>query len=109
MENKTYRILTIVTVIVLAAGTIFYHIVERWKWLDAFYFSVVTLATVGYGDFVPKTNAGKLFTIFYILIGVGIIATFIHERMGRVAKRIRKKKSKQLLFGNSFSIFCFHA
>lgn len=38
---------------------------------------VVTLATVGYGDFTPKTDAGKLFTVLYVLIGVGILLSFV--------------------------------
>lgn len=63
--------------IVIAVGTAFYHAVEGWMWVDSFYFSVITLATVGYGDFTPKTTAGKLFTVVYILIGLGIIASFI--------------------------------
>ncbi len=65
----------IATVIaVLSIGTIFYHYVENLKWLDSAYFSVITLTTVGYGDITPKTDLGKVFTIFYVLLGVGIIA-----------------------------------
>jgi hypothetical protein len=37
--------------------------------LDSLYFSVITLATVAYGDFSPYTMAGKIFTVFYIFIG----------------------------------------
>lgn len=48
-----------------------YAVVEDWSILDPVYFSVVT-ATIGYGDFVPKTAAGKLFTIVYIISGIGL-------------------------------------
>lgn len=58
----------------LGTGTVFYHHVEQLKWLDSVYFSVITLTTVGYGDITPKTDAGKIFTIFYVLIGIGVIA-----------------------------------
>jgi voltage-gated potassium channel Kch len=51
---------------------------EGWSYVDSLYFSVVTLTTVGYGDFSPQTNAGKLFTVLYIIIGVGIILAFIN-------------------------------
>jgi len=40
--------------------------------LDALYFSAYTMTTVGYGDIVPKTDIGKIFTIFYVFAGVGI-------------------------------------
>src|SRR3989344_693926 len=52
-------------------GTIFYQIVERWNWLDSLYFSVITLATVGYGDLHPTQDISKVFTMIYVLVGVG--------------------------------------
>ncbi len=61
----------------IAFGTIFYTLVEGWQPLDAAYFCVVTLATIGYGDFAPETGLGKLFTIFYIVAGLGVISAFI--------------------------------
>ena len=60
----------------LATGTVFYILVEHWTLLDALYFCVVTLATVGYGDLYPTTDLGKAFTIVYILTGVGILVAF---------------------------------
>ena len=53
-------------------ASIFYHFVEGWSWLDSIYFSVVSISTVGFGDFSPETVAGKIFTMFYILIGLGV-------------------------------------
>ena len=51
---------------ILGLGTWFYARVEGWGVLDSLYFSVITLTTVGYGDFSPQTPAGKIFTILYI-------------------------------------------
>nr|WP_286193752.1 potassium channel family protein [Tropicibacter sp. R16_0] len=53
-------------------ASVFYRLVEGWSWLDSIYFSVVTISTVGFGDFSPETAAGKIFTMFYILVGLGI-------------------------------------
>lgn len=58
--------------LILLSGTIFYRNVEGWSWIDALYFSVTTISTVGFGDLSPQTPLGKLFTVFYIFIGVGV-------------------------------------
>lgn len=78
LRDKAYRDLLLTTVVILGIGTIVYHYVEGWKWLDSLYFSAITLTTIGYGDFSPQTDLGKIFTLFYILIGLGIILTFIN-------------------------------
>ena len=62
----------IVILIVLFGGATIYHYVEKWRFLDALYFSAATMTTVGYGDLAPKTDAGKIFTIGYVFFGVGI-------------------------------------
>lgn len=50
--------------IVLLFGTIFHHFSEGFRWIDALYFSVITLTTVGFGDFTPSTDLGKVFLFF---------------------------------------------
>jgi voltage-gated potassium channel Kch len=64
-------------VIAIVSGTGFYSTVEGLRVVDALYFSVITLTTVGYGDFAPKTDAGKLFTAAYVLVGIGILLAFV--------------------------------
>lgn len=58
-------------------GTVFYMIVEDWDAIEAFYFCVATLTTVGYGDLHPTNDLSRLFTAFYALFGVGFILTFL--------------------------------
>jgi voltage-gated potassium channel len=77
LRDPDFRSLFALALVTLAGGTIFYRVVEGWSLLDCFYFSSMTLATVGYGDLVPTTPAGKLFTVFYVFAGVGIILAFV--------------------------------
>lgn len=78
INNSHILNLTITSIFTLLIGTVFYHYVEGFDWIDAFYFSAITLTTVGYGDLAPETTIGKIFTIFYIIIGIGIIFGFIN-------------------------------
>lgn len=78
LKDEEYRDLMFTTFIILGIGTVVYHYLEGWEWIDAFYFSVITLTTIGYGDFSPQTVEGKLFTVFYILVGIGMILAFIN-------------------------------
>ncbi|TAE56337.1 MAG: potassium channel protein [Nostocales cyanobacterium] len=57
-------------VVVLLIGTLWYKLVEGWSWEDAAYMTVITLATVGYGETNPLQSRGRLFTIALILMGV---------------------------------------
>lgn len=77
LKDAGFRNLLIFVLIILLIGTSFYHYIEGWRWIDSFYFSSVSLTTVGYGDLAPKTDIGKLFTVFYIFSGVGVILGFI--------------------------------
>ena len=71
-RNPEFRALLMLYAILLAIGTTFYARVEGWRVLDAMYFCVVTLATVGFGDLAPRTPLGKIFTMVYVLIGTGV-------------------------------------
>ena len=73
------RVLVAAAVITIVVGSAGYMLLEHWSPVEAVYFCVVTLATVGYGDLHPTTEVGRLFTIGYIIVGVGIIAGFITE------------------------------
>lgn len=78
LKDSSYRNLLTTSIIVLAIGTLSYSYLEGWTFIDSLYFSVITLTTIGYGDLYPQTVEGKLFTIFYIFIGIGIILSFIN-------------------------------
>jgi voltage-gated potassium channel len=71
------KALPVVVGVLLLSGTIFYWSVEDWTIIQALYFSVVTLATVGYGDLTPTTDFSRIFTIIYIFIGLGVLVLFL--------------------------------
>lgn len=62
----------------LLIGTIFYRNIEGWSWLDSFYFCVITLSTVGFGDLSPTLPESKVFTIVYILLGLSIFVSLVN-------------------------------
>ncbi len=78
-HKEEIRGLIIITISTIFFGAWFYHAFEPTiiTWTDAFYFTVMTLTTVGYGDLSPTTMLTKWFTIFYVFIGLGIIGGFI--------------------------------
>ncbi|MFB2839065.1 potassium channel family protein [Floridanema evergladense] len=62
---------TIAIIAIFLLGTLWYKFIEGWDWLDSIYMTVITLATVGYGETRPLGSRGRIFTI--VLIGLGII------------------------------------
>ena len=69
-NNEWLRTHGIILVTYYAVGGIAYDELEGWPLLDATYFLTVTITTVGYGDLCPETSPGKLFTVFYAIIGI---------------------------------------
>lgn len=61
-------------VLTLLFGSLIMSEVEEWRLLDAFYWAIVTITTVGYGDITPSSIGGKIFCIIYILVGSLIVA-----------------------------------
>lgn len=93
-KDKEYRDLLLTVLAILIVGTVVYHHLEGWSYIDAFYFSFITLTTIGYGDYAPQTDGGKIFTVIYIILGVGIILSFINTlylHYSGIVKNRRKK------------------
>ena len=75
LTDKSVQAVLAITVAIVSWASVFYHFAEGWSWLDSIYFSVVTISTVGFGDFSPETAPGKIFTMFYIITGFGVFVT----------------------------------
>jgi hypothetical protein len=83
-NNVQYERVAVAAVAFITLGATFYHVVEKLTWLDSVYFTIMTIATVGYGDIAPKTAAGKVFTMFYVLIGITIFVVLARIVIGRL-------------------------
>ena len=101
LKDPEFQALFFLVLVTLVSGAVFYRQVEGWSLLDSLYFSVATLTTVGYGDLSPSTAAGKIFTIFYIFIGLGIILGFVNavaersiQQRGGI-RRLLKRRAKE--------------
>jgi voltage-gated potassium channel len=75
-QDARYRSVLLWMGILLAVGVSFYRVVEGWSFVDALYFCVIALATVGFGDLTPTTPASKLFTVAYVIMGLSLFIGF---------------------------------
>ncbi|WP_010134847.1 potassium channel family protein [Ochrovirga pacifica] len=83
--------------IVLIIGTIGFTIAFNYTVLDAFFMTIITVTTVGFGEVQPLDESGKLFTIFLLLISIvayGYLVTTISEFFSNeiLAQAYRAKK-----------------
>lgn len=91
----------VVPVLLLIAGTIGYHLLEGWPVFDAFYMTVITLTTVGYGETHPLSNNGRAFTTILLLGGVftlfyaatEVVRSIITGELADLLGRQRKQRS----------------
>lgn len=93
--KAVYSILCIMSMLLL--GAVVMTSIEKWSFVDALYWAIVTSTTVGYGDKTPTSVGGRAFCIVYILVGTFIIAqamaVFIHYPLLR---RQRKQEFEVL-------------
>ncbi len=91
----------------LTAGTIFFHTMENWSYVDSFYFSGITLTTVGYGDLTPTHDFTKIATVFFAFSGISIVFYSVsviarkyfereEERMLKIWESAKETKTKAI-------------
>jgi voltage-gated potassium channel len=112
-QSRNIIISAIIGVILLLVGTAGYTIIEGWSPLESLYMTVITLATIGYGEIKPLSPGGRIFTIFIIVFGVGNVAYLVGQLsktmvegslqriMGRrkLEQQIKKIKAHYVLCG----------
>ena len=85
-------------VIVIAIGATGFRYFDQINWLDAIYVSIATITTVGYGDIVPVTPAAKMFTIGFMLIGVGVAFYLLTNIGSYVLERREESFSERIVY-----------
>lgn len=100
-KDKEFKGLLFLVILILVLGVTFYTQTEHWSLVDSFYFCVMTLTTVGYGDLTPQSSSAKLFTTLYVLVGIGILFSFIsliakHSLEGYNARRDEMEERQHL-------------
>lgn len=86
-----FRILfTLLAIVFIFSGLVYQiehpHNPKFHNFLDAFYFSIFTMTTVGYSDVMPKSDAGKLTTVLMVLTGIALIPVQLGELFKRLIK-----------------------
>jgi hypothetical protein len=89
MNRIVFRlfILFLLLSLLVAGGTIGFVVFEGLSIAEAMYFTVVTISTVGYGDIYPLTVAGKVLSVFLIIVGVGIFLGIIADATQTLLRR----------------------
>ncbi len=83
MRFTTHFILDLfIFFLILIGGCIGFIVIEGWDMLEALYMTVITVTTVGFQEVHPLSRAGKIFTMFLIVFGVGFILYFLSSITG---------------------------
>lgn len=98
--------------VMLALGTVGFHLIEGWPWLESLYTATQTVTTVGYGDLSPQTRAGRLFAIVFMIAGVGtvlyaltsIVQTVVQSEL--VAAFGQRRRSREIRRVQNHFIIC---
>jgi len=78
MSSHKQLLFTFLAIILMIfVGSLGYHLIEGWSWFDGLYMTVITLATIGYGETHPLSLGGRLFTLLLIVIGVALFGLLI--------------------------------
>ena len=113
IPNKNLKIALLGLFSLFIIGTFGFHIIEGWSLSESLYTTVTTLSTVGYGDFYPETEKGRIFTIILIIFGVGTMLytvvlfteTMVEARFrsilgrGRLEKMLKKLNDHYIICG----------
>jgi voltage-gated potassium channel len=106
MSKPSNRLLIalIAILVLIVVGVLGYMVIERYTLMDALYMTVITLTTVGYGEVQPLTDAGRVFTMLLLILGVGTLAYGISNLVeyvmtGSVSGRLARRRMNNRIEG----------
>lgn len=113
VSSFTIKVGLILLVSLILIGATGYKLIEGWEWIDCFYMTIITMATVGFKEVGPLSFGGKLFTMGLIITSLSILAyvttnlaRFVFDgdlanyiKTYRVDKRIAKLKNHVIIVG----------
>ncbi|KAJ4734169.1 Outward-rectifying potassium channel [Rhynchospora pubera] len=92
--NPSFRLVAFLFLLyLLSASTCFYFVENQMAGkrtnpiLDAVYFTIVTMTTVGYGDLVPNSNVSKLLACAFVFVGMAVVALFLSKAADRLVEK----------------------
>jgi hypothetical protein len=92
--KKRMAFAAVIVLLLLSIGTSYYNYAEGWSPVDSFYFSTMTLTTIGYGDLAPTSDGAKIFTSFYAIFGIGVMLYILSSVIGVLVFRQERHFSK---------------
>ena len=91
-EDEEFRALVHILNVLLLCSTILYSLVENWSIVNSIYFCIMTISTVGYGDFTPTTEFSKIYTVLFSILGIGIFVGIV----SKLAKAFTNKRLEKI-------------
>ncbi|MBL8164958.1 MAG: potassium channel protein, partial [Anaerolineae bacterium] len=99
--QRQLRIAIAAIIVIISIGVLGFILIEGLSFLDAIWLTIITLATIGYGDIYARTEGGRIFTVLLILFGIGAVAyglqataTFFFSPIVRDLRARRRTQSK---------------
>jgi len=70
---RNLRVIFSCLLLLILIGTVGFHFIEGWTWFDSFYEVLITVTTIGSSHGPPLTELGRGFSVFVIIVGVGLV------------------------------------
>ncbi len=99
--SKRVKLLILLPAATVFVGTVGFMAIEKFSFINALYFTIVTISTVGYGDVYPESIAGKLFGMVIIVVGIGgflsIVTTLTQSLVASGEDKLHKRRIRMLM------------
>lgn len=76
---RRFFVTTLILITLVLFGAMVYSFLEGWSYFNSLYFTIITITTIGYGDMYPITTLGKVFTMIFPFVGIGMGFYFLTE------------------------------